>query len=57
MYAIEQWSVASVLWPNLLRKTAITTIFYFPSEEESVCLRKYLVSVNSMGRNLDATFW
>ena len=46
----------SSLWSNLLRETAITANFYFPSEEESVCLRKNLVSVNSMGHNLDATF-
>ena len=46
----------SGLWSNLLRKTAIKANFYFPSEEENVCLRKILVSVNSMGGNLDATF-
>ena len=32
-YKIEQWS-------NLLRKTAITTTFYFITEEEKVCKRK-----------------
>ena len=35
-------------WSNLLRKTAITANFYFPSEEESVCVRQNLVSVNSI---------
>ena len=44
------------LWSNLLKKTAITASFYFASEEESACLRKNMVSVNSIGRNLDATF-
>ena len=44
------------MWPNLLRKTAITTNFYFPLEEESLCLRKNLLSVNSVGWNIDATF-
>ena len=37
------------LWPNLLRKTAITTTFYFPAEDDSVCTRKKSVSVNSIG--------
>ena len=33
-------SLNSGLWSNLLRKTAITTTFYFPAEEESVCIRR-----------------
>ena len=33
IYIIEQWY-------NLLRTTAITTTFYFPAEEESLCIRK-----------------
>ena len=33
-------SLNTGLWPNLLRKTTITTNFYFPSEEESVYLEK-----------------
>ena len=28
------------LWFKLLRKTTITTIFYFPAEEETACTRK-----------------
>ena len=31
-------------------------IFYFPAEEESVCIRKKQVSVNSTGDDLDASF-
>ena len=34
-YKIEQWS-------NLLRKTAITTTFYFTTEKENICKRKKL---------------
>ena len=43
--------------PNSLRKTAITTIFYFPVEEESVYIRKKQRSVNSTGHDLDAIFF
>ena len=34
-YKIEQWS-------NLLRKTAITTTFYFATEKENISKRKKL---------------
>ena len=48
-------SLNSGLWFNLLRKTVIS-VFYFPAEEESVCIRTKKVSVNSMGDSLDASF-
>ena len=44
---IEQWS-------NLLRKTVIA--LYFPAEEETVCLSKKRLSVNSTSHDLDASF-
>ena len=31
-------SLNSGLWSNSQRKTAIETTFYFPAEEESVCI-------------------
>ena len=35
----------------------MTTTFYFPAEEESVCKRKKKwVSVNSTGHDLDVSF-
>ena len=49
-------SLSNSLWSNLLKKTAITTTFYFLAEEESICLRKKLVSINSMGHDLDTSF-
>ena len=39
----EYISLNSGLWSNLLRKTAITTAFYFPADEESVCIRRKIV--------------
>ena len=38
-------------------KNMITTTFYFPAEEKSVCIRKTWVSVNSTGQNLDGSFF
>ena len=37
---LQYISWSSGLWSNLLRKTAITTTFYFPAEQESQCKRK-----------------
>ena len=34
----------------------MATTFYFPAEEESVCIRKKTVTVNSMGYDLDVSF-
>ena len=48
--------LSSGLWPSSPRKTAITTIFYFPAEEESVYIRKKQVSVNRTGHDLDVIF-
>ena len=36
---LQYISLNSDLWPNLLRKTAITATFYLPGEE-IVCLRE-----------------
>ena len=44
------------MWPNLLRKKAISTNFYFPSENERLCIRKNSISVNNTGHNLHASF-
>ena len=30
----------SGLWSKLLKKTVITATFYFPADEEKVCIRK-----------------
>ena len=30
----------SDLWSSVLGKTVITTTFYFPAKEESLCIRK-----------------
>ena len=49
-------SLNSGLRFNLLRKTVITKPFYFPTEEESLCIRKKKESVNSTGHDLDASF-
>ena len=49
-------SLSNGLWSNLLKKTTITATFYFLAEEESICLRKKLVSINSMGHDLDTSF-
>ena len=44
------------MWPNLVRKTEITTTFNFAAEEESVWKRKKQLSVNSTGHSPDACF-
>ena len=49
-------SLSSGMWSNLLRKTAIETTFYFPAEEQSICIKKKSVSVNSTGHDLYASF-
>ena len=48
--------MSSGLWPSSPRKTAITTILYFPAEEERVYIRKKQISINSTGHDLDAIF-
>ena len=55
---IASWYIwlDSDLWSNLLRKSEMTATFYFPADEQSVCIRKIYVSVNSMGCNHDASF-
>ena len=52
-------SLNSGLQSNLLRKIAIIrTSFYFPAEQESLCIQKKnrYISVNSTGHDLDASF-
>ena len=43
------------LWSNLLRKIVIKTTFFL-AEEDSVCVRKKSVRVNSTGHDLYACF-
>ena len=37
---LQHISLKSGVWSNLLKKTAVTTTFYFPVEDKSVCIRK-----------------
>ena len=46
----------SGLWSNLLRRTAITTTFYFAAEEESVGKREKYWNINWTSHDLDASF-
>ena len=45
------------MWSNLLKKRTTAKMFYFATKEKSVCKRKKSVIVNSMGQDLDASFW
>ena len=37
---LQHISLKSGVWSDLLKKTVVTTTFYFPVEDDSVCIRK-----------------